>query len=41
MGLGMDLLASLEGVILEPGDRRLIPTGFHSHPEGFEDKSDL
>jgi dUTP pyrophosphatase len=35
---GMDLFASLEGeVILEPGERRLIPTGISlAIPEGFE-----
>jgi dUTP pyrophosphatase len=35
---GMDLLASLEKVIiLEPGERRLIPTGISiAIPEGFE-----
>lgn len=35
---GMDLFASLkEDIILEPGDRRLIPTGISlAIPEGFE-----
>jgi dUTP pyrophosphatase len=35
---GMDLFASLEGeVTLEPGERRLIPTGISvAIPEGFE-----
>jgi dUTP pyrophosphatase len=35
---GMDLFASLKGeVVLEPGERRLIPTGIGvAIPEGFE-----
>lgn len=38
MSAGMDLRANInETVILQPGERRLIPTGIHiSLPKGYE-----